>query len=767
MFEFKNTKQLLILFLLFCYLQNKSQKVGLVLSGGGASGLCHIGVLKALEEYNIPIDYITGTSIGGLIGGYYAAGYSPKEIEQLVKTYFFLTATKGDVPMKYEYLLKKRNDFAAWLTLKYDFRNDYIKNLPTNFINSVPIDYYMMETFAGISNHFNNHFDSLFVPFRCVAADIEEKKPVIFKEGDLGSCIRAGMTYPFYIRPISINDKLLFDGGLYNNFPMDVMLKDFNPDVIIGSNVAEINQKPDDDNLYLQLRHLLMSKTNTQPVCENGVIIEPWSAVNVFDFENSQRLIDSGYAATIRLIPNLRQQIANQSDSVNLAKKRINFKTFQKPENIHFNQIKISGFNSRQAKFISRSLFYKNQPFTLNQLRKRYLRLASEDKIKNIYPVAKIDSTGKNYTLHLNGKKEKPFYLEPGAILSNRPISEAFIGLQYNHLGKIGFSAYGNAYLGKLHTGSFMRLRFDIPGRFPIVIEPSFNYARWDYFSSSVLFYDLLRPAYLIQEDKFGELKVGLPTGNLSQFNLAGGLTEWKNQYYQTDIFTKKDTADVTTFNYNYLQANYVINTLNRKMYASEGTFLNIRARYLQGLETYLPGSTSANAVSFKNKKQQPWLQLKFTFDNYIKTFKGFKIGTFLEGVYSTAGFFSNYQATILSAPAFNPTPESQTFFIDAYRTHSYLASGLKTITSPMKNLDIRIEGYLFQPVISIIKNNDGTSKYSTPFLYHHFAGVAAVVYNSPIGPISASVNYYDQYQNPFSFFFHVGYIIFNKKSID
>ncbi|HYC29947.1 MAG TPA: patatin-like phospholipase family protein, partial [Chitinophagaceae bacterium] len=191
-----------------------AQKVGLVLSGGGASGLCHIGTIKALEENHIPIDYVVGTSIGGLIGAYYATGYSPREIEDIVKTYFFQSITRGDVPVRYEYMIKKRDDFAAWLTMKYNFRDNYLKNLPTNVVNSVPIDYYLMETFTGVSNKVRGNFDSLFVPFRCLAADVANKKTVVFRSGDLPSAIRAGMSYPFYLRPITIDGKLLFDGGL-------------------------------------------------------------------------------------------------------------------------------------------------------------------------------------------------------------------------------------------------------------------------------------------------------------------------------------------------------------------------------------------------------------------------------------------------------------------------------------------------------------------------------------------------------------------------
>jgi len=756
----------LLLFLLATGLL-KAQKIGLVLSGGGASGLSHIGVLRALEENGIPIDYISGTSIGGLIGAYYAIGYSPAEIETLVKTTFFQSVTKGDLPAKYEYMVKKRDDYASWLTFKLNFKDHYLKNLPTNVINSIPIDYYLMETFTVVSNSVNNNFDSLFVPFRCVASDVENKKSVSFQKGDLSSSVRASMSYPFYLRPISIDGKLLFDGGLYNNFPTDVMYKDFNPDFIIGSNVAEKNLPPDDDNLYTQLRNLLMKQTNFDPVCENGILIEPWSEVSIFNFDDAQRLIDSGYYATLRAIPQIKQQIKQQVFAKDLEEKRKKFKEYQKLENITYNNLEVYGYTKNQTSFISNSIFYKNKPFTINQLKKRYFRLAGDDKIKNIFPISTIDTISKKYTLKLYGKKEKPFYLDAGAILSNRPISEAFVGIQYNFLGKIGTSFYANGYLGKLYSGTHSHIRFDFPGKNLFYIEPSFTYSRWDYYSSSVLFYDFLKPAYLIQEDKFGEVKIGVPVGNISQANFAIGYTEWTNQYYQSENFTKLDTTDKTYFDYGYLQSNYTINTLNRKMYATEGTYLKARARYLRGRESHVPGNTSIDTLTFKNVEQPAWLQLKLTVDNYFKTFKGFKIGVFGEAVYSTQSFFSNYQATILSAPAFNPTPESQTFFIDAYRAHNYLAGGLKAIATPVKNIDIRVEAYLFQPVLSILKTVDGGSTYSSPFLYRHFTGLAAAVYNSPIGPISAGVNFYDQKDNSFSFFFHIGYIIFNRKSID
>ncbi len=224
----------------FCF----AQKVGIVLSGGGAGGLAHIGVLKALEEKNIKIDYISGTSVGALVGGLYASGYSPDDIQQLVLSDKFQRYAKGELEEKNQFHYKKNSETASWFTYKFGFDSDLTTYIPTNLINSIPIDFYMMELFTPASVIAKNNFDSLFIPFRCVAADIENKKSVVFKDGNLHTSIRASMTYPFYLKPISINGKFLFDGGLYNNYPVDVMKNDFNPDFIIGSIVTSNNPVP-------------------------------------------------------------------------------------------------------------------------------------------------------------------------------------------------------------------------------------------------------------------------------------------------------------------------------------------------------------------------------------------------------------------------------------------------------------------------------------------------------------------------------------------
>ncbi len=760
-----NFKTIIFCFAFICFqLHLNAQRVGVVLSGGGSGGTSHIGVLKALEENNIPIDYITGTSIGGLIGGLYASGYSPSEIEELFKSKKFQQFTKGELEKKYVYYFKKGDDDASWFSYRLSLDSTLVTNLPTNLINSMPIDFYLMEMFSAPAAAANYNFDSLFVPFRCVASDIQNKKQVIFNQGSLSTAIRASMTYPFYLRPIKVDDKLMFDGGLYNNFPANIMNADFKPDFLIGSVVTDNSPIPNDDNLYLQLRNMLMTKSDFNPGT-NGIIIKPWSDVGIFDFTHAEELIDSGRVAALREMENLKKNIYHYRNKEEVAANRQAFKNRMKP--LIFGSINITGVNKSQTHYITKLLSRKIDSLTLFKIKPRYFRLSEDDKIKSMFPTATYNPANGLYDLKVRVKKEKDFIVYLGGNFSNRPISEGFAAIKYNYLGKIGLSIYGNGYFGKLNNSFLGKVRLDFPSKLPFFIESSFTLSRWDYFKSSSLFYNLIRPAYLIQRDEFGELVGGFPVGNKSKLIVGGAVSEIANFYYQSDNFTELDTADRTDLNFGYGKIEYEFNSLNRKLYADEGMFFNLKGKYINALEGQFPGTLSNNSDTIKLNIPHQWFYFKATFDAYLKPSKYFKLGVFGEGVYSTQGLFRNYTSTIMMSPGFTPTPESKTLFLNQFRAHQYLAAGAKMIFSPINKIDLRFEAYGFQPIRSIVKTPDLKAEYSSKFLYNYFVGMATAVYHSPLGPLSVSVNYYYKEQKPFTLLVHFGYIIFNKKSLD
>ena len=178
-----------------------AQKVGLVLSGGGAKGAAHIGVIKALEENNIPIDYITGTSIGAIIGSLYAMGYSPEEMLELMLSKEFSYWQTGTVEEQYTYYFKEpypTPEFAHFSIDMSDSLQIKASFLPQSLINPIQMNQAFMALFSQATAKAGWNFDNLFVPFRCVASDIYTKKPIIFKNGDLGDAVRASMTSVSY-----------------------------------------------------------------------------------------------------------------------------------------------------------------------------------------------------------------------------------------------------------------------------------------------------------------------------------------------------------------------------------------------------------------------------------------------------------------------------------------------------------------------------------------------------------------------------------------
>ena len=266
---------------------NKHQSVGLVLSGGGAKGIAHIGVIQALEENNIPIDYIAGTSMGAIVGGLYAAGYTPQEMLQLILSPDFSHWSTGKIDEDLTYFFAKNSPTPALASFNTGRRDSTIVNsvLPKGLINPLPMNFAFMELFAPHTAQCNGDFDKLFVPFRCVASDITHKHKVVCRDGQLGDAIRASMTFPIVFYPIKVNGTTLYDGGIYDNFPVDVMKTDFAPSVIIGVNVSIPDKRPVSDNIMAQLSEMIMQDHETIVTESEGIYIPiNLNQYNLLDF---------------------------------------------------------------------------------------------------------------------------------------------------------------------------------------------------------------------------------------------------------------------------------------------------------------------------------------------------------------------------------------------------------------------------------------------------------------------------------------------------
>jgi NTE family protein len=755
---------LLYILLLLCTLQVQAQKVGLVLSGGGARGLSHIGAIKALEENNIPIDFITGTSSGALVGALYVMGYTPAEIEDLVLSQDFEDWSEGNIDEEFTYYFKNPPPNASWITIKFSVDSTFHPNIPGNLINSAPMEFAMMEKMAPYMAVSSNNFDSLFVPFRCVAADIVSNQSVVFGSGDLAKSLRASMAYPFYFRPVIDGDKILFDGGIFNNFPSDVMMDEFYPDMIIGVNVSSAMGVPGKDNIISQVKNMLLRPTNYSVICENGILIEPQvDQYSSFPFNDKKKIIDEGYRATIEQMEQIKTFVYRRNSPAYLQEKRQQFRN--NLPSVLIDEIYVNGVSPDQAIYVKKILRPVKKIYSVAQLKDNYFKLLADGNIKYIYPVLKYNNTTGYFDLHVDVRRERDLITEFGGNFSSRPINQAFLGLQYNLWGKQSLSLRANSYFGKLYNSVRFFPRLDVTGRLPYYIQPSFTLNRWDYFKSSTAFFEDVKPSYLIQNENYAELQIGIPARNKGV--VWGGLSyiNLKDSYYQTRNFLQADTADQTTFNAISGELGFERNTLNRKMYASEGTFFSVKGRVVQGKEESTPGSTSV--IDETVKKAHSWLTLKVTYDNYFKRFGPLKLGFYVDNYFSTQPFFANYTATILRATPFEPVQEMKTLLLDRFRSHNYTGAGLKTVFSFSRFIDLRVEGYVFQPFQDIQPTQNFIPKYGDAFEKRYFIVSTGLIYHSPVGPVSLSVNYYDQSEEPVTVLFHFGYIIFNKRALD
>ena len=296
--------------------QPERPKVAVVLSGGGAKGVAHIGALKVIEEAGIPIDIICGTSMGSLVGALYSVGYSTDFLDSLVRS------------QDWAALLSDRTD-PAYLTLRQrEEQNTYVVirglgNQPQRggLIRGRNLNLLFERLCTGYLDSIS--FDSLPIPYACVASDIVTNKEVVFHSGHLISAMRASMAIPGVFTPVRIGDMVLLDGGLQNNFPADVA-RDMGADIVIGVSVQDLMNKPEDINDIGAVMGQLISINSRKKFNDNFKLSDIFIHVDVngysaasFTNASIDTLLQRGENAARRLWPQLiALRMRNHIDSV-------------------------------------------------------------------------------------------------------------------------------------------------------------------------------------------------------------------------------------------------------------------------------------------------------------------------------------------------------------------------------------------------------------------------------------------------------------------
>ena len=227
-------------------------KVGVVLGGGGAKGAAHIGALKYIEEMGIPVDYVAGTSMGSIIGGLYAMGYTPDELQVLISNMNWSEYMGNKIDRPFMSKEARQRNSTCLVNVPFSLKSLFDKDSNTTFISQLPSAYVNNSSLINLFNDLcvgyqeQMDFNDLPIPFACVATDMITGKEVVMRQGCVPTAMRASMAIPGVFSPVAIDTAVLVDGGLVNNFPADV-LRDMGADIIIGIEITSTKDITADD----------------------------------------------------------------------------------------------------------------------------------------------------------------------------------------------------------------------------------------------------------------------------------------------------------------------------------------------------------------------------------------------------------------------------------------------------------------------------------------------------------------------------------------
>jgi len=759
----------LFLLVFLCFTAIRAQKVGLVLSGGGAKGLTHIGIIRALEENNIPIDYIAGTSMGAIIGSLYAMGYSPDDMEALLRSEDFKRWYTGKVETKYAYFFKRNRPTPEFFNLRFAFNDSFsLKKpqiLPTSMVNPIQMNLVFVGLYSQATAAADRDFNKLFIPFRCIASDVYNKRQLILRKGDLGDAVRASMSFPFVFKPIEVDSILAYDGGIYNNFPTDVMRDDFHPDIIIGSVVSTNPSKPKEDDLMSQIENMVMQKTDYDIPDSLGIVMKfKYDNINLLDFNRIQELENNGYERTIGMMDSIKRRIHRRVNADNIRLRRLIYRS-NLPQ-LRFQHIYIDGANAQQQTYIKKEFHDKeNDVFTYDDLKRGYFRLLADNMISEIIPHAVFNPQTDMYDLHLKVKMEDNFSARLGGSVSTTSSNQIYFGLGYQSLNLYSKEFLIDGQIGKIYNNAQFMARVDLPTRIPTSCRFIASVSTFDYYKKDKLFSKNDKPSFNSKDERFLKMIITLPFMANKRAEFGFGFGKLSDNYFQSNVINfDEDRSDKSSYNLIGGSIGFYGSTLNVRQYATSGTYEKLIAQIFSGRERYYPGSLEEQAFT---KERQSWLQISYMKETYHRMTSKFTLGWMTEALYASKNFSENYTATMMQAGDFSPTPHSKLMYNEAFRANQFIAAGIKPIYIFNDLFHVRGEFYGFCPIFPIERNETNQAYYGKAFSSFKYMGELSLVCQLPFGAISAYVNHYSSPKNEWNVGLTIGWQLFNYRFIE
>lgn len=754
--------------------RNGSGKVGLVLSGGGAKGLYHIGVIKALEENGVPIDYVAGTSMGAIIAGLYAAGYSPEEMRDLVLSGDVRKWVSGRIDDSHRYYFRQLDIPPSLLSVRLDVSRESrtmrrqaresggrsgagsggkLLRLPTDLISSAQVDMALNELFRPASEACGGDFDRLMVPFFCVASDMSARRPVEFHDGDMGQAIRASMSIPLVFKPLKLKKMLLYDGGLFDNFPWRRMIENYDPDHIIGVKCTAGNTPVDENsNLIDQTQMLMTAQTDYNLPAEGNVMIERAVDAGMLEFDRGEEIMRRGYDDAMAMMDSILSTIPSRRSPEEVRSRREAFRSTFPP--LEVGDVEIEGLKPAQEKYAravisGRYRSDRADTTSFGRFRSGVFDLLAEGDFSMDYPVLRRDSSGV-FVPRLKLKVKPLINIHVGGNISSTAYNQARVGIEFEHIGRVGVMAGMGLLLGPIYNAGIIGGTVIVSPRSPVYFDLKYIFSvrntLFGNFGNLTAVDNTQRKKH---KENFGSFTVGAALSHRSLIQATVNLGE---NYY---LFEGDERPSYFTFAGAKLELKR--SSLDDPIWPVRGNSLSVSGIAVAGddklrMEVNAYGESGLKRVV----SHRQWLGAKVSWRHYVEipSCRWFSFGYTVEGVYTNHPSFNDVEATRVSLPQFSPTSHSLMTYMPEFHAAKYVAAGVMPTFTIIDNLMVRGGFYAMY-----------RDKQYVDSRWRYVADLS-VIYRSIVGPVSLSLTKYGMSNsNNLYLTFNFGYLMFAPKS--
>ncbi len=545
-------------------------KIGLVLSGGGARGVAHVGVLKVLEELRIPVDYIVGTSMGSIVAGAYAMGNDPRALETRLKTVAWDEVLNDRPPRLARSDYTKASERNNIISQELGMRDAKIV-LPRGLNYGQQIEFFF-NTLAANTGEVG-HFDQLDIPFRAVATDIETGKMVVLARGGIARAMRASMSVPGIFAPVEVDGHALLDGGLVRNLPVDVA-RSMGADIIIAVNLGSTLLKRDKIVSVFGVGQQMLNILTEQNVqasikeltAQDVLILPPLGDFSAADFENATSTIALGEAATRAAQPQLqRYSLDPAAYKQHLAQRRARHPAPSSVNAVRIDRSRLTHMSERAV--VSRISIKPGVPFSTEQLQSDLNALYASGDFQSVNHHFEQDGGGRTLVIEPAEKEWGPNYLRAGVRLSTDLAGESDFTILLSQRSK-WLTATGLEWRNEVSLGQVMALRsqlyqpLDASGRWFVAPQLNLSQTR-----DNLIVDDQPVATYRIRQRSIG-VDVGkhIDRATTLRVGLERGVTSADPSVAVADFESQENRIGL-------LKLDFIRDRLDHWVFPSEGTY--------------------------------------------------------------------------------------------------------------------------------------------------------------------------------------------------